>query len=174
MEPWDLPSFRTCYALRRALLQMEKEKTANKATEEMMNRIKELFSTEELSLEDEEVLEEQTYEESYQEDPDELLHVEDPYDTFDEDEALISTLPLDEYVHLSTPPTHKDKEKIIFGHANRLMKEPLYMVDEHIDNFIRTSRCRWDFGHLIFYRDPIYDVEGSPQEKGFDFSYLED
>jgi len=53
MEPWDLPSFRTCYALRRALLQMEKEKTANKDDEKMMNYMKELFYAEEISLEDE-------------------------------------------------------------------------------------------------------------------------
>jgi hypothetical protein len=30
------------------------------------------------------------------------------------------------------------------------------------------------FGHLIFYRDPIYDIEGSPQEKGFELSSSED
>jgi hypothetical protein len=40
---------------------MVKEKNANKVDEEMMNRIKELFPTKELALEDEEVLEEQTY-----------------------------------------------------------------------------------------------------------------
>jgi hypothetical protein len=61
---------------------MEKEKAANKVVEEMMNRIKELFrkSAKELALEDEEVLEGQIYEESYQEDPDEFSHVEDQQD----------------------------------------------------------------------------------------------
>jgi two-component sensor histidine kinase len=78
MAPWDEPSSRTCYASKMALLQMEKEKDANKVVEEMMNRIKELFPAKELALENEEVLEGQTYEESYQEDPDEFSHVEDP------------------------------------------------------------------------------------------------
>jgi hypothetical protein len=89
MAPWDEPSSRTCYASKRELLQMEKEKDANKVVEEMMNHIKELFPSKELALEDEEVLEEHTYEESYQEDPDEFSHVEDLDDTFDEDEVLI-------------------------------------------------------------------------------------
>jgi hypothetical protein len=70
-----------------AFLQMEKEKAANQAAKEMMNRIRELFPT----LDDEEVLEEQIYEESYQEDSD-----EDPDETFDEEQALISALPFDE------------------------------------------------------------------------------
>jgi hypothetical protein len=63
-------------------------------------------------------------------------------------------------------PAYEDKEIFIFSHADGLMEEPLDMVDEHIDTFIQTGRCRWDFGHLIFDRDPIYDIEGSPQEKG--------
>jgi hypothetical protein len=54
MAPWDEPSSRNWYASKRELIQMEKEK----AIEEMMNRIKDLFP----SLEDEEVLEEHTYE----------------------------------------------------------------------------------------------------------------
>jgi hypothetical protein len=89
MAPWDEPSSKTCYASRRALLQMEKEKVANKVVEEMMNRIKELFqkSVEELALEDEEMLEGQIYEESHQEDPDEDLMLK--IKTFDEDEVLI-------------------------------------------------------------------------------------
>jgi hypothetical protein len=73
----------------------------------------------------------------------------------------------------STLPAHEDKEMIIFSHVDGLMKEPLDMVDEHIDTFIQTGD-RWDFGHLIFYRDPIYDIEGSPQEKGFELSSSED
>jgi hypothetical protein len=59
MEPWDEPSSRTCHASRRALLQMEMEKDANEAVEELMNHVKELFQkyVEELALEDEEMLE---------------------------------------------------------------------------------------------------------------------
>jgi hypothetical protein len=55
MAPWDEPSSITCHTLRMTLLQTEKEKVANKATEEMMNHIKELFQkfVEELALEDE-------------------------------------------------------------------------------------------------------------------------
>jgi hypothetical protein len=54
------------------------------------------------------------------------------------------------------------------------MKEPLYMVDDHIDTFIQTGRHKWDFGCLFFYRDPIYDIEGNPQEKGFELSSSKD
>jgi hypothetical protein len=80
MEPWDEPSSKTFYASRREILQMDKEKAANKFVEEMMNPIKELFqkSAKELSLEDEEMLEGQIYEESHQEDPN-----EDPDKNFD-------------------------------------------------------------------------------------------
>jgi hypothetical protein len=58
-------------------------------------------------------------------------------------------------------------EMVISSHANDIMKEPLDMVDEYIDTFIQTDRRRWDFGRLIFYRDPIYDIEGSPREGGW-------
>jgi hypothetical protein len=68
----------------------------------------------------------------------------------------------------------KTKEMVIFSHTDGLMKEPFDMVDEHIDIFIQTGRRRWDFGRLIFDRDPIYDIEGSPQEKGFELSSSED
>jgi hypothetical protein len=63
---------------------------------------------------------------------------------------------------------------IIFSHVDGLVKEPLDMVDEQIDTFIQTGRHGWDFGHLIFYRDPIYGIEGSPQENGFGLSSSED
>jgi len=53
MAPLDEPSSRTCYTSKRELLQMEKEKVANKVDEVMMNRIKELFPAKELALEDE-------------------------------------------------------------------------------------------------------------------------
>jgi hypothetical protein len=44
------------------------------------------------------------------------------------------------------------------------MKEPFDMVDENIDIFIHIGRHRWDFVRLIFDRDPIYDIEGIPEE----------
>jgi hypothetical protein len=77
-----------------------------------------------------------------------------------------------EDVHASTPPAHEDKEMVTF--PNGLVKEPLHMVDEHIDTFIQTGRRMWDFGRLIFDRDPIYNIEGSPQEEGFELSSSED
>jgi hypothetical protein len=81
-------------------------------------------------------------------------------------------LPPDDDVHATTPPAHENKEMVIF--VDGLVKEPLHMVDEHIDTFIQTGRRRWDFGCLIFDRDPIYDIEGTPQEKGFELSSSED
>jgi hypothetical protein len=84
MTPLDEPSARTRYASKITLLQMEKEKAADK----MMNRIRQLFPAKELDLEKEEVVEGQTYDESYQEDPDKSSHVEDLDDTFNKDEAL--------------------------------------------------------------------------------------
>jgi hypothetical protein len=48
------------------------------------------------------------------------------------------------------------------------------MVDGHIDTFIQAGRQRWDFGHLIFDRDPIYDIEGSSQAKGVEVSSSEE
>ena len=55
---------------------------------------------------------------------------------------------------------------VIFNYIDGFMKEPLDLVDEHIDTFIQTGRRRWDVGHLIFYGDSIYDIEGSSQAKG--------
>jgi len=164
MAPWDEPSSRTCYDSKMAFLQMEKEKAANKDAKEKMNNIRELFP----SLDDEEVLEEKTYEKIYEEYLDEFYHVEYPDDTFDEDEAVTAVLPLDEDVNAFTPPTHEDKEMFTFVDA--LVREPLHMVDEHIDTFIQTGISKWDFGRLIFDRVPIYDIEGSPQENGFELS----
>jgi hypothetical protein len=71
-------------------------------------------------------------------------------------------------------PPHKDKEMVIFGHNDGHMKETLDMVDDHIDTFIQTGRDTWDFCCFIFYRDPIYDIEGSSQVKGFESSPSED
>jgi len=56
---------------------------------------------------DEEVLEGQICEESYQAHLEEVSHVEALDETFDEDEVLISSLPLDENIHASAPPTHQ-------------------------------------------------------------------
>jgi hypothetical protein len=63
MAPWDEPPSINWYASKKELFQMEKEKAANKAAEEMMNHIRELFP----SLDDEEVFEEKTNKESHQE-----------------------------------------------------------------------------------------------------------
>jgi hypothetical protein len=63
---------------------------------------------------------------------------------------------------------------VIFSRTDGLMKEPLDMVDEYIDNFIHIGRRRWDFGHFIFYRDPIYNIEGISQGKGVKFSSSKD
>jgi hypothetical protein len=63
---------------------------------------------------------------------------------------------------------------VIFSHIDGFMKEPLDLVDDHIDMFIQTGRRRWDFGCFIFYRDPIYDIEGSSQAKGVEVSSSED
>jgi hypothetical protein len=130
MAPWDEPSSRTCYVSNMELLQMEKEKVANKTIEEMMNRIKELFLAKELALENEEVIEGQTYEESYQENLDEFSHVEYLDDTFDKDEVLIFALPLDEDIHTSTHPLHKDKVMIIFGQADGLVIAQFVLVQK--------------------------------------------
>jgi hypothetical protein len=62
-------------------------------------------------------------------------------------------------------PAHEDKEMVNFSHTDGLMKEPLDVVDEHIDTFIHIGRCRWDMGCFIFDGDPIYDIEGTFQVK---------
>jgi hypothetical protein len=72
------------------------------------------------------------------------------------------------------PIIHEDKEMVIFSHTGGLMKETLDMVDEYIDTFIYTGRRTWDFCHLIFYKDPIYDIEGISQAKQVDLSSSED
>jgi hypothetical protein len=66
----------------------------------------------------------------------------------------------------------KTKKWLLF--VDGIVKEPLHMIDEHIETFIQTGRHKWDFGRLIFDRDPIYKIEGIPQEKGFELSSLED
>jgi hypothetical protein len=77
------------YHITRTLLQMEMKKFVDEVVKHMMNLIRELSQesteekldeaplTEEKVPTDEEMLEEQICEESYQEDPDEVSHVED-------------------------------------------------------------------------------------------------
>jgi hypothetical protein len=55
-------------------------------------------------------------------------------------------------------PAHK--EMVIFIHTDDLMKDHLEVVDEHIENFIRIGRHRWDMSCFIFYGYLIYDIEG--------------
>jgi len=55
------------------------------------------------------VLEEKTYEESYQEYPNEFSNVEDLDETFDEDEVLIFALPFDKDIQASIPPAHQEE-----------------------------------------------------------------
>jgi len=114
MAPWYEPSSKTCYASKMALLKMEKEKDSNKYDEEMMNHIKELFPAKQLSLENEEVLEGHTYEESYQEDIDDVSRARNPDKTFDEDKVLIPDLPLDEDIQAIVSPTDQE-ENIVSG-----------------------------------------------------------
>jgi hypothetical protein len=63
---------------------------------------------------------------------------------------------------------------VIFSHIDGLMKETWDTIDEHIDTFIQTRRRTCDFGRFIFYRDTIYDIEGSSQTKGVELSSSED
>jgi hypothetical protein len=71
---------------------------------------------------DEEVLEGQICEESYQEHPKEVSHVEDLDETFDEDEVLISSLPLDENIQASAPPAHQEE--------NMMSHDPFEELDD--------------------------------------------
>jgi hypothetical protein len=109
------------------------------------------------------VLEGKTYEEIFQEDPNEFSHDEDLDDTFNDedlddtfnkDKALAYALQLDEDVHPFTPLAHEDKEMVT--RVDGLVREPLHMVDEYINTFIQTGRSRWNFGHLIFDRGYTY------------------
>jgi hypothetical protein len=59
---------------------------------------------------------------------------------------------------------------VIFSHIDCLMKEPLGMVDDNIDTFIQPRRHKWDVGHFIFDRDPIYEIEGDSHAKWIELS----
>jgi hypothetical protein len=91
-------------------------------------------------------------------------------------ETLLSFLLLDEgeVVQTCRPPAHEDEEKISLDDAYDLVYNLSDMVDLHIDDFIQVGRRRWDFGRFIFYRDPIYDIEGISQAKGFELSSSKD
>jgi hypothetical protein len=120
----------------------------------------------------EEVLEEQIHEESFQEeeDPKEVQHPDE------QDETLVSFLPLDEdeVVLPYLFPAHEDEEMISLDDADDLVENLSDVVDQHIDDFIHVGRRRWDASCFIFYRDPIYDIESSSRAKGFELSSSED
>jgi hypothetical protein len=90
------------------------------------------------------------YEERCQKDLDEVSFIESL------NETLLSAFPFEE------DEVVQSCEEVINSYdADELMEQPLDLVDDHIDMFIQTGRHRWDFGRLIFDRDPIYDIEGS-------------
>jgi hypothetical protein len=63
---------------------------------------------------------------------------------------------------------------ISLNDANDLLEYLFDVVDQHIDDFIHVGRHRWDVVYFIFDRDPIYEVEYGPQEKGVELSFSED
>jgi hypothetical protein len=128
-------------------LQMEREKYVNKVIEELMNQVKELLheSVEDQGLTDEEMLEERAYEENFQEYSDEAYHVEE------QEENTMSYDPF------------KDLDDNLFHDPG--IEHASYAVNQHIDSFIQIGKCGWDMSLFTFDRDPIYDVEGSPQTK---------
>jgi hypothetical protein len=84
-------------------------------------------------------------------------------------ETLLSTFPFEE------DEVVQSCEEVINAYdTGEIMEQPPDIVDNHIDDFIQVGRRRWDFGRFIFDRDPIYDIEGSPQEKVFKLSSSED
>jgi len=112
-----------------------------------------------------EALEEHVHEESSQKD----LNYEEP------DETSMSIIPLDEYeiVQPRFPPAHKDEEVISPKDADVFMGDLSDMVDQHLDDFIQFWRHRWDVSFFIFYRIPIYDIEGGSCATGIELSSLE-
>jgi hypothetical protein len=80
---------------------------------------------------------------------------------------------------LPTFPFEEDEvvqsfEEVISSDIDEIMEQPLNIVDDHIDGFIQVGRLIWDFGNFIFYRDRIYNIEGSSQAKGIELSSSED
>ena len=106
---------------------MEREKSSNKSTEELMNQVKELLheSSEDQALTNEEVLEERAYEESFQEDPDEAYHVEDFEEAFNEYEVLSLNDP-DEDIQDVIPPTHQEENTMSSDPFEDLDDNPLH------------------------------------------------
>jgi hypothetical protein len=79
-------------------------------------------------------------------------------------ETLLSTFPFEENEVIQSC------EEVINSYdADEFMEQPSDIVDDHIDDFIQVGRRRWDVGCFIIDRDPIYDIEGSSQEKGLKF-----
>jgi hypothetical protein len=74
----------------------------------------------------------------------------------------VSIISLDEgeVVLPHLPPVHEDEEMINISDMDDLMEDPSDVVDQHIDDFIHVGRHRWGVGCIIFYGDPIYDIEG--------------
>jgi hypothetical protein len=131
-------------------------------------------SAEDQALTDEEVLEGNTYEESFQGDPDEAYRVEDFKEAFNKDEVL----PLNEDIQASIPPTHQEENTMSYDpfedldaslfHDSRseaALEELSDTIDQHIDTFIQIGKHGWDMSLFTFDGDPTYDVEGSPQTK---------
>jgi hypothetical protein len=111
-----------------------------------------------------EALEEHTHEESPQED----LNDEDL------DETSVSMIPLDEDEVFQPyfPPAYKDEEVISPKDVDDFVEDFSDTVDQHINDFIQIRRCRWDV-QFNFEKEPIYDIEGSSQEKRVELSSLE-
>jgi hypothetical protein len=66
------------------------------------------------------------------------------------------------------PPTHADGEMISLNYVYGIVEDPFDMVDQHIDDCIHVGRHIWDVVCFILDEDPIFDVEGSSQEKWFE------
>jgi hypothetical protein len=146
------------------IFQMERGKVANEATKEMMNQVKE-------------ILEEYSYEEIFQEYPDEACHIEYYEEEFNEDEVLSLNDP-DEDIQVVIPPTHQEENIMSYDPFENLddnlfhdtgsegsLKDPSDTVDQHIDTFIQIGKRGWDMSLFTFDEDPTYDVDGKPQTK---------
>jgi hypothetical protein len=143
MAPWNQP--RPCHPSWKEISQMEREKTANKFAEELMNQVKELLheSSEDQALTDEEVLEVHAYEERFQEDPDEAYNFED------QEENTMSYDPFE------------DLDDNLFHDSGS--EEASDAVNRHIDTFIQIGKRGWDMSLFTFDEDPTYDIEGNTQ-----------
>jgi hypothetical protein len=113
MAPWNQP--KPLHFSWKEILQIERERAANKVVEGLMNQVKELLHeySEDQALMDEEVIEEHAYEERFQEDLDEAYHVEDSEEAFNEDEVL-SLNDLDEDIQATIPPTHQEENTMSY------------------------------------------------------------